>query len=312
MAAPKASGSSTQQGLIKGDQKNDDLETRIISKWSNIGDTNVGNLNVKKFREAPYIGKPSLVAKKIIESGIIKAAGFPFAVRCHELMIECARHYDSNSRAIVAKAGTILAHLSEGAISEVFHLPEQRDMIYKSLEGAKSIYKDDPDTCINFINKNWLLKSRSRLNKIPNMPHRIDFQEEFEDLITMLNQIVGASQAFFFDRWMFLFIQVIVQGKGMFNWARIISNNLDVQLKRLVPTKSFHMSSYVIYSLARCFEYAGLPHRGVVGRGPREIIVCDSYAQLHHPPKSYYKLVNDTFTMHVTRTLQGGMHHRYL
>lgn len=183
-------------------------------------------------------------------------------------------------------------------------------MIYKSLEGAKSIYEDDLDTCLNFVNKNWLLKSRPRLNKIPNTPHRIDFQEEFRDLITVLNRIIGASQAFFFDKWMLFFIQVIVQGKGMFNWARIISPNLDVQLRRLVPTKSFHMSSYVIYSLAKFFEYAGLPHRGVVGKGPEEIRVCDSYAQLHHPPKNYYKLVNDTFTMHITRTLQGEIHQR--
>lgn len=286
MATPKVSGSATRQALIKEDQKNDDLETRIVSKWSNIGDTNLGNFNVKKFREAPYIGKPSPIAKKIIESGIIKAAGFPPAVKCHELMIECAGHYDSHSRTIVAEDGTILAYLSEEAISEAFHLPEPRDMIYKSLEGARSIYEDDPDTYLNFINKNWLLKSRPRLNKIPNTSHKIDLKEEFRDLIIMLNRVIGAPQAFFFDKWMFFFIQVIVQGKGMFNWARIISNNLDVQLRRLVPINSFHMSSYVIYSLVRSFEYAGLPHRGVVGRGTREIRACDSYAQLHHPPEN--------------------------
>lgn len=91
----------------------------------------------------------------------------------------------------------------------------------------------------------------------------------------------------------------------MINWARIIYNSLDVQLRRLVPTKSFYMSSYVIYSLARCYEYAGLSHRGIVGRGPREIRVCDSYAQLHHPPKKHLKIFNDAFTMHITRTLQG-------
>lgn len=83
-----------------------------------------------------------------------------------------------------------------------------------------------------------------------------------------------------------------------------------MQLRRLVPTKSFYMSSCVIYSLARCYEYARLSHRGIVRRGPREIIVCDSYAQLHHPPKRHFKMVNDTFTMHITRILQGGIHQR--
>lgn len=109
MAVPKTRGSTSRQALIKEDQKNDDLETKITSRWSNIGDTNLGNFNVKKFREAPYIGKPSPIAKRIIESGIIKAADFPPAIRCHELMIECAKHYDSHSRTIVAEDGTVLA-----------------------------------------------------------------------------------------------------------------------------------------------------------------------------------------------------------
>lgn len=68
------------------------------------------------------------------------------------------------------------------------------------------------------------------------------------------------------------------------------------------------MSSYVIYTVARCYEYAGLTHRGIVGRGLREIRVCDSSAQLHHPPKKHFKIVNDAFTMHITRILQGGIH----
>lgn len=210
MAVPKASGSTSRQTLIKEDQKNDDLETKITSWWSNIGDTNLGNFNVKKFHEAPYIGRPSPIAKRITESGIIKATDFPPAVRCHELIFECAKHYDSHSRTIVAEDGTVLAYLLEKAISEAFHLLEQRDMIYRSLEGAKSIYEDDPDACLSIINRDWLQKSRPRLNKIPNGPHRIDFQEEFRDLITMLGRVIGSPQAFCFDKWMFFFIQIII------------------------------------------------------------------------------------------------------
>lgn len=104
---------------------------------------------------------------------------------------------------------------------------------------------------------------------------------------------------------MFFFIEVIIQGKGKINWARIISNSLDVQLRRLIRTKTFYMSSYVIYSLARSYEYAGLVHRGVVGRGLGEIRACDSYSQLHHPAKQHYSRVNDAFTMHITRILRG-------
>lgn len=206
MATPKAGASTSRSALMKEDQKTEEVETKIVSKWSNIGDTNLGNFSTKKFREVPYIGKPSPVARRIIESGIIKAAGFPPAVQCHELMIECARHYDPQSRAIVSNEGNTLAYLSEEAISEAFHLPEHRDMIYKSIEGARSMCEDDPDACLSIINKNWLLKSRPRLSKILNTPHRIDFQEEYKDLITMLNRVTGAPHTFYFEKWMFYFI----------------------------------------------------------------------------------------------------------
>lgn len=138
----------------------------------------------------------------------------------------------------MAEDGNVLAYLAERATSKAFHLPEHRDMIYRSLDGAKSIYEDDPNTCLSIINRDWLQKSRPRLDKIPNGPYRMDFQEEFKDLITLLGRVVGAPQAFCFDKWMFFFIQIIIQGKGMINWARIISNCLHVHLRRLIPSSN--------------------------------------------------------------------------
>lgn len=70
------------------------------------------------------------------------------------------------------------------------------------------------------------------------------------------------------------------------------------------------MSSYIIYSLARAHEYAGLTYRGPVSTRAGELRACESYTQLHYPIKIHYKRVNDAFTMHITRTLQGGIHQR--
>lgn len=67
MATPKAGASTSRSALMKEDQKTEEVETKIVSKWSNIGDTNLGNFSTKKFREVPYIGKPSPVARRIIE-----------------------------------------------------------------------------------------------------------------------------------------------------------------------------------------------------------------------------------------------------
>lgn len=87
---------------------------------------------------------------------------------------------------------------------------------------------------------------------------------------------MGAPQASQFESWMFYFMEIISTRKERINYARIISNNLDIQLKRLAQTKTFYMSSYLIYSLAKAHEYAGLIYRGPVGMGARELRACKS------------------------------------
>lgn len=81
-------------------------------------------------------------------------------------------------------------------------------------------------------------------------------------------------------------------------------------MKRLGRTKIFYMSSYIIYSLTRAHEYAGLMYRGVVGTRVGEMKGCESYTQLHYLGKTNFRRVNDAFTMHLARTLQGGIHQR--
>lgn len=68
-------------------------------------------------------------------------------------MVECAKHYDAHTRTIVPPDGRVLAYLSEAAISEAFHIPEPRNMIYRSTEGAKAFYDDDLERCLGIINK---------------------------------------------------------------------------------------------------------------------------------------------------------------
>lgn len=109
---------------------------------------------------------------------------------------------------------------------------------------------------------------------------------------------------------MFYFIETVTHGKNAITWARLISNNIDQHLRRLMRTRKFYMSSYVIYSIARNYEYLGLIYTGVVGRRPGQIKVYDCYPQLNHPPKQHYRNVNDASTMHIMRKLQGGLQER--
>lgn len=163
-----------RQALIKEDYKNVIVESKITSYWSNVGDPNLGQIDMKKFQSSLYTTKPTGYSKMMMDSGIVKVVGFPLAVQCYELIVECARHYDPNRRVIVTLDGREIAYLSEEAIGEAFHIPQFKNMIYKNSEGAKIVYDADPD------------KRKPRISKLLGKLHRIDLKEEFGDLITLL------------------------------------------------------------------------------------------------------------------------------
>ena len=49
----------------------------------------------------------------------------------------------------------------------------------------------------------------------------------------LLNRVMGVSQGMKFENWMYYFIDEIVNGKGKFDWARIISEILELQLRAM-------------------------------------------------------------------------------
>lgn len=131
-------------------------ESKITSFWSNVGDTNLGKIDMKKLQGPLYTSKPSEFSKKLIESKIV---GFLPAIQCNELIVECVRHYDVSTRTVVAPDGRVLAYVSETAISEAFDTQDHKGMVYKSKEAAQAIYEDDLDRCLGIINKYWVLKT---------------------------------------------------------------------------------------------------------------------------------------------------------
>lgn len=94
----------------------------------------------------------------------------------------------------------------------------------------------------------------------------------------------------------------------LFNWSHIINDNLHEQLVNLERTKTFHMSSYIIYLLPATYKYSGLICKGIVEGGENELRPYDCYPQLQLKEKSFR--AHDAFLIYITRTLQGGTHNR--
>lgn len=88
---------------------------------------------------------------------------------------------------------------------------------------------------------------------------------------------MGTPQASNFEPWMFYFIEEITTGVKMINCAKIVRDNVDEPLKNLEHSLSFYMSSYVVYSLARCYKYLGLICKGIMGNKKDEVKVYDCY-----------------------------------
>lgn len=77
-------------------------------------------------------------------------------------------------------------------------------------------------------------------------------------------------------------------------------------------TRTFTMTSYVVYMLAKNFKCKGLTCKGVVGNELRKLKVYDFYPQLRLSNTSHYNWVNDAFFMYIVRILQGDLHIRLL
>lgn len=250
---------TTQGGLSKKVQmkfasKGTQPESKITSKWRKVGNTNIGHVDFKDFKRRMYGHDgylPTTIARRMMRNGIVQEAGFPPAIECSELIVECAIYYNAQDKQIVAPDGRVLAYLEELAIQEAFGIPNYHTTTFKTKEETGGLYEEQIEPCGTTINKLQLEKSRPTYKKMPKKLLHPDFKDDYGDIILLLNRVMGNPQGTPFETQMYYFIDEITIGVKMFNWARIINNAIDEQLKILERTRSFYMNSYITHLLAR-------------------------------------------------------------
>ena len=77
---------------------------------------------------------------------------------------------------------------------------------------------------------------------------------------------------------MYYFIDEIENRKRKFDWARIISENLELQVRIVQNQKQFYMGSSLFYLIARLYENPRLKALEVIGNGPRQCLVHECYS----------------------------------
>lgn len=247
-----------------------------------------------------------LVAKRMMELGLSHVSGFPSMVYCYDLFLECARHYNQDTQRIIGPQGRIVANLNPVSITQTFDMLDRSHVVAFSMEAAQEFYDEQTIKSQQLINS-WLDNPKSHYSKLPKQLFKAKFKKEYYDAITLLSRVVGLKNAGMFENWMCHVIVRMEQEKIDYHWAGVISRVIHEKFSNVLQTKTFTMTSYLVYALARFHPYKGLSTRGVFGQD----VIYEVYPQLHLGSSSYRK-VNDAFTMHITRLLQGAKHVRIL
>lgn len=88
--------------------------------------------------------------------------------------------------------------------------------------------------------------------------------------------MAGLKSAGVLESWMVHVINKIERGIN-YHWARIISAMIEKQMRDVLESKKFTMSSYVMYLLARFYPYRGLDPKGTF----RQDVIYEVYPELH-------------------------------
>lgn len=137
----------------------------MASIWSKVLDTNVSHWDYEDFKERMVAQNLPLLAKRMLESGLAHVVGFPSIVQCYELVLECARHYDSGTQRIVNPQGIVLANLNPISITQTFDMLDRSHVVEANMETAKRYHEEETVKSQQIINS-WFEKKKSHFSKL--------------------------------------------------------------------------------------------------------------------------------------------------
>lgn len=80
----------------------------------------------------------------MMKSGLVHVAGFPPAIQCYELILECARQYVFDKKRVVSTEGRVLENFSPVSIAQAFDMPDLPSVCALSIDTTKTYYENEP------------------------------------------------------------------------------------------------------------------------------------------------------------------------
>ena len=185
----------------------------LKSTLPDIGDTILGNVCLQDFWSSLVNEEKTPLARKILESGLARAGKHPISAQCPDLVLECVKDYHLNTREVISPKNKVIVHLDPASIAIVFIFPTRMQYASINLRTTKEYFTANQTQCLNTTARSWFSQPRRGKSQLGKSIHRSLLKEEVENMVTLLSRIVGLGDSHEFEDWMFIFINMIYEGK---------------------------------------------------------------------------------------------------
>jgi hypothetical protein len=189
---------------------------------------------------------------KVWTSGIVLAGCVPEVFECKDILTWCIDKFIQNRRVITLQSSSPIS-LVPSIFREMLKLPEP-NMVYKGEEAR------------NFLKRknNGIELLQEYLHDPASMPEDISriqvssLKNPYKEISWLFTRIVGQDSMETIPRLALYILHFTVHENAIFDWAKIISNEITAQLTNFKTEKKFYMSSYLLFSITYCHTFEGL------------------------------------------------------
>lgn len=159
------------------------------------------------------------------------------------------------------------------------------------------------------MQKTWFQTHRSKKSKMLKTLFRTTLKREIVDILALLSRLDGKPEILDLVECNFFLVQAICVQDMFIDWAEILCEKLASWLSSSQGFKQFYMSSYLIYAMATRHLWPSLP---AIQNFNDNTKIYEFYLNLQlHQSFEEYVIVNDAFTMRISRELQGCPERRF-
>jgi len=172
---------------------------------------------------------------------------------CPDVVEWITRKIDHQHQSILNVEGKVVANYNPSMINQIYHLKEATVKV--SLEWLKQ--KGESADMLTLL-KGWWSEGNFRSKPANAKWKTSKFWKTVQIIVILLSRVFGRKDgSTFLDKWIPIIYQIMTS-KVTLNWGKLISSNLDNQLKKEHKDHQFYMSTYLMDAMCASLEFPSL------------------------------------------------------